>query len=75
MITFTGFDMESFGSVLRIFAPEFDYYTPFTDKNRCIVTKKSKAGRPRIGRFVHVMDLGSILIGQELEVQLATMFK
>jgi hypothetical protein len=47
MITFTGFDMESFESLLRIFAPEFDDYTPFTDKDGCIVTKKSKAGRPR----------------------------
>jgi hypothetical protein len=71
MITFNGFDMESFESLLRIFAPVFDDYTPFTDKDGFIVTKKSKAGRPRIGRFVHVMDLGSILIGQELEAQLA----
>ena len=47
MITFTGFDMESFESLLRIFAPEFDDFTPFTDKNGCIVTKKSKAGHPR----------------------------
>jgi hypothetical protein len=48
MITFTGFDMESFESLLRIFAPEFDdLHAPFTDKDGCVVTKKSNLGRLR----------------------------
>jgi hypothetical protein len=54
MITFPAFDMESFKSLLRIFAPEFDDYTPFTVKDGFIVMKSQRWAAP--GRWTWALS-------------------
>jgi len=46
MITLTGFTTEAFLYILMMFAPVFDEYSPFVDKDGFIVKKFEKMGRP-----------------------------
>jgi len=60
MITLTGFDLPSFHFLLNLFAPLYDNYTPFIDKDGYIIQKVSLSrGRPRL---MHPADcLGLVL--------------
>jgi hypothetical protein len=49
MITLTGFGMESFNYLVNLFAPVYDHYSPYVNKDGYIVRKKSLTkGRPRM---------------------------
>lgn len=61
MITLTGFNFCSFYHLLTLFAPLYDEYTPFINKDGFIVRKVSLSrGRPRM---MHPADCLGLVLG------------